>query len=466
MAITLTTSAQKVGEDLSNNFGLRLYAWYSDVSGSSATVHARLEACSQGTDYYGTNKYGYVTLKGTTAGGQYADYMVANTWYTVAETTATYSSGQQISISGSFSSYVYGDASVSPSDTVQMPQLGSAPTGLTISAPYNITPHGATFDVSVTSYGSPSSASGRYIEAAILAQNTYGPTYRFKTVQNTDSSAITVDNTSYSTLVIRPNTQYYYGGYANNTVLFTSKIAGQFVTTAEGPLADIQEKTADSVTIHYSIPADGGFYAKTVSYSLDNGATWTDVATYSGNDPVSGTFTVSGLAYDDTYIILTRTVTAVGATYGSTVVIKLGAGYPFYASVGGVTKAPSKLYGCVLTPQTEYWVVALSNNSGFNNQVFNYRYQQSYGPMHVQPTTLQVSTSGTTKYVDVVFAGGTTKLLFAYSGPYTNQGAIWGFNREPATGNFSSNEVTSYIGESRLITHLYASVNGQTKRIY
>ena len=466
MAITLTTSAQKVGEDLSNTIGLRLYAWYSDVSGSSATVHARLQACSQGTDYYGTNKYGYVTLKGATAGGQYADYMVADTWYTVVETTATYSSGQQISISGSFWSYVYGDASVSASDTVMMPQLGSAPTGLTISAPYNITPHGATFDVSVTSYGSPSSASGRYIEAAILAQNTYGPTYRFKTVQNTDSSAITVDNTSYSTLVIRPNTQYYYGGYANNTVLFTSKIAGQFVTAAEGPQSEIQSKTADSVTIHYSIPADGGFYDKTVSYSLDNGVTWTDVDTYSGNDPVSGTFTITGLAYEETYTVLTRTLTSAGATYGTPVVIKMGSGYPFYASVGGVTKAPSKLYGCVLTPQNEYWVVAIGGNSGFNIQTFNSKYRKTYGPMFTQPATLQIPTSGTTKFVYVVFAGGTSKLLFSYSGVYSGQGAIWGFNQAPVAGNISANVVTTYIGESRLITHLYASVNGQTKRIY
>jgi hypothetical protein len=86
--------------------------------------------------------------------------------------------------------------------------------------------------------------------------------------------------------------------------------------------------------------------------------------------------------------------------------------------------------------------------------------------MLVSPSQLLVTTSGATTNVVLKFSDNSTKLLFSYNGTYTNQGIAWGFNRAPANGNVSAAVNTDYKHESRLITKLYGSVNGVTKRIY
>ena len=94
-----------------------------------------------------------------------------------------------------------------------------APSGLSVtlsSKTYN----SATFATSISSYGTPGSTDGRYIEAAILNQNSYGASYRFATARNTTSSSITVNNSSSanpSSFSIEGNHKYWYGGYATNT---------------------------------------------------------------------------------------------------------------------------------------------------------------------------------------------------------------------------------------------------------
>ena len=54
----------------------------------------------------------------------------------------------------------------------------TAPTGLSVSL-NSKTYNSATLKVSISSYGVPSSTDGRYIEAAILNQNSYGSSYRY-----------------------------------------------------------------------------------------------------------------------------------------------------------------------------------------------------------------------------------------------------------------------------------------------
>lgn len=118
---------------------------------------------------------------------------------------------------------------------------------------------GAKFNVSISSYGSPGSASGRYIEAAILNQNTYGATYKFQTAQDTASSAITVRDGSYrgGTLSIKSNTKYYYGGYASNTVLNKSTVTGQFITLAVAPVASNFDQSGGTATFDITEVSDG-----------------------------------------------------------------------------------------------------------------------------------------------------------------------------------------------------------------
>ena len=80
---------------------------------------------------------------------------------------------------------------------------GNIPSGITppsgLSATLNSkTYNSATIKVSLSSYGNPSSTDGRYIEAAILNQNSYGASYRWSIAKNTTSSTLTVNNSSSS----------------------------------------------------------------------------------------------------------------------------------------------------------------------------------------------------------------------------------------------------------------------------
>ena len=104
----------------------------------------------------------------------------------------------------------------------------------------------ATFSVSLSSYGNPSSANGRYIEAAILAQSSYGATYRYATAQNTSSATITVDNSKSGGLVIKSNTKYWYGGYASNTQRNNSIVTGTFYTLPAAPTASSFAQSSDT----------------------------------------------------------------------------------------------------------------------------------------------------------------------------------------------------------------------------
>lgn len=114
-----------------------------------------------------------------------------------------------------------------------IPQGAVAPSGLSVSIS-SIADTGASFSVSLSSYGTPNSADGRYIEAAIMGQSTYGGKYRYDIAKNKASATITVNNSSKTNssnpLTIVPNTQYWYGAYATNTSLSISKVQGTFIT--------------------------------------------------------------------------------------------------------------------------------------------------------------------------------------------------------------------------------------------
>ena len=178
--------------------------------------------------------------------------------------------------------------------------------------------NGAKFGVS-GNYGIPSSASGRYIEAAILNQNTYGSTYRYNIASNTSSADITVTNTSYAGggLNILGNKQYYYGGYINNTQGSNSKVTGQFITKPNTLNMYATKLYGDMAQLTWEFPADGGYYNKTLSYSVD-GTNFTTIGTYSGTSARSGTEIVTGLTPNTQYAVYTMATTTAG-TNSSTV---------------------------------------------------------------------------------------------------------------------------------------------------
>lgn len=254
--------------------------------------------------------------------------------------TFTAGSGQRSDFAGTWSKTVY------------IPETYTAPTGLNITIA-EIYPTGAKFNVSVSSYGNPSSTSGRYIEAGILNQNSYGTTYKYQNVKNTASSAITVTNSSYKggTLTISPNTMYYYGCYANNTQKDAKTVKGQFVTTAAAPIVSFASVTSTTATFNYATQADGGYYNKTIEYSIDGGTTWATAATVSGGGAASGSFTISNLLSGAAYTLATRTTTASGSTLGTNIefntVVNVQNYRITYGSVLGGAKPVTELYGSV-----------------------------------------------------------------------------------------------------------------------
>ena len=164
----------------------------------------------------------------------------------------------------------------------------------------------ATFNVSLSSYGNPSGASGRYIEAAILAQNSYGNSYRYEIAQNTTSATITVNNSSRTgstALTIQGNKKYWYGGYATNTALSNSTVTGSFYTPCP-PLSALSLSSQTYSTynkvnavISYTRQSDGGAETRTGYYrfSTDGGSTWSNWTSFGTVSNTTGTFTATGL---------------------------------------------------------------------------------------------------------------------------------------------------------------------------
>jgi len=162
----------------------------------------------------------------------------------------------------------------------------------------------ATFNVSLSSYGNPSGASGRYIEAAILAQNSYGNSYRYAIAQNTTSATITVNNSSRTgstALTIQGNKKYWYGGYATNTALSNSVVTGTFYTPCP-PLSALSLSSQSYTTynrvnavISYTRQTDGGAETRTgyYRYSTDGGNTYTGWTSFGTVSNTTSTFTVS-----------------------------------------------------------------------------------------------------------------------------------------------------------------------------
>lgn len=170
----------------------------------------------------------------------------------------------------------------------------------------------ATFSVSISSYGNPGSVSGRYIEAALLQQNSYDASTsngrRWSTASNTTSADITVDNNSSKNggssgqgFTITGNTKYYYGGYATNTQKTSSTVAGTIYLPCP-PLSALSLSSQTysaynkvSATFSYTRQSDGGAETRTgyYRYSIDGGTTYTNWASFGTVSNTTGTFSVT-----------------------------------------------------------------------------------------------------------------------------------------------------------------------------
>ena len=208
----------------------------------------------------------------------------------------------------------------SGSFTVSFPS--GAPSGLALS---NIVPGTDSFTatVSVTAWNGGSTAT-RYRELSVCTGQSASQRKYNVTFGDSLSSAITVDNTATRTegtaFTITPNTRYYLTMWASNGTAGTGNSNfTQAVTVAETPTVTLTSQTSDSATFSYSVPADGGFYNKTLEYSLDEGQTWNTIATITSGSATTGTFIISGLTTTGEHTALVRSRTTAGSASNAVV---------------------------------------------------------------------------------------------------------------------------------------------------
>lgn len=428
-----------------------------DYSGTSASCHIEFRRTSTYTTTWGDDA-AQITFNGQTVDAPYwYTGTVDSTWREIDS-----ASGFTVPLSGGTFTWVFNNplsASVlGCSGTITIGSQTSPPTGLSVSLVEKYT-DGAKFNVSVSSYGNPSSASGRYIEAAILGTSSYGAPYRFSTASNTSSSAITVKNSGSGSLTVQPNTRYYYGAYASNTQLSTNKVQGQFVTLAPSPTVTVGSVSGNSATINYSTVADGGVYDKTIQYSTDGGTTWQTGATVTGGSAQSGSFTIDNLPGGEN-TVLVRTNTTSGSDSPISITIEI--------------EKLAKFYG----PALRYKIVggytsSVNENmfSGFTAEGFMQSYEEKFGAMYGVPDHITVNheaedgSTTTGKCIWIYFDNGTRKFCTEVTASIVMDLNIWGMNFPGSEGSLTPDADTVTLNsiyydgyKSKEVKKLYGSV--------
>lgn len=320
------------------NIGWNVYTQtknsYQTIAGTVASVYINGTWVSGG--WSGTFKYNTQILSGTFHVNHSAEYTFS------ASMTVTMYNSTQYSGSGSWT----------------LAAVATAPSGLSASLTYaDIGDTSATISVSLDSYGTPSSASGRYIEAAILGSSTYSSPYRYATSTATTSATLTVDNNSKTNssnpLTIVPNTEYWYGAYATNTVLNISTVVGSFNTL---PARITSITTSDDglghITFTLNHAAEGTASTVYRKYRIGSGdwttfSTTSDTVTLTVTEQTTFTFQREGFwegyGYPKSITVTPRTTPRIYGSVDGTAkkITKL------YGSVGGKARRIKKLYGSV-----------------------------------------------------------------------------------------------------------------------
>lgn len=150
------------------------------------------------------------------------------------------------------------------------------------------------------------------------------------------------DSTAYDGgITIVGNHLYYSGLCAQNSVGTYYYNGPSIVTPCEPAVFSITPIDSQSVSVAYDTIADGGYYSKTIEYSLDE-KNWNTGATVSSGTASSGTFTVSSLDPYKEYTIRFRVTTPAGSTDSGNFALSR---IKFYGPVNNLAEKTNKLYG-------------------------------------------------------------------------------------------------------------------------
>lgn len=308
---------------------VRGYAYfeYDDTSSEPRSCRLRIAARS---GYSFTVNFNNITVDGTNYGSRASLTQNSGTFW-----TGNISGGRNVTASWTNTWYA---GTKTPSITGYLPSATVAPSGLDISVS-DIKDTQVTFNVTLSSYGTPSSTDGRYIEAALLDTSTYGNPYRWSTVRNASSASITVSDSTASVsadrLNIIGNRRYYYGAFATNTQSHTQIVKGSLITRpAYITDVTVTDDGTGNMTISVQHANEGTADTVYTEYSSDQ-SNWT---------AVQDTFTLELHSATTLYI---RRRNSTGSTPVRTVSIVPATTVKLYGSVNNQAKEIRKLYGSV-----------------------------------------------------------------------------------------------------------------------
>ena len=313
------------------------FSWWVSGSGSNYTdVSWNLTGKTAGPNQHIHVYSASVTVNGTTysswSGNMY------NGTVMLSNTTRIYHTGE-FTFSASAGIAQYSSSSwYSGNGSWTLPARAVAPSGLNVTLS-SVQDTGATMHVTLGSYGNPSGEANRYIEAAIMGQSTYGGKYRYDTATAKTSATITVNNgsktNSSNPLTIVPNTQYWYGAYATNTVMSTSTVKGTFITLP-AYISDVVVNDVGNGEVVISVlhASEGTADTAYTEYSY-NQTDWT---------VVQETFRLTLHSATTLYV---RRRNNTGTTPVRTVSIVPATTVKLYGSVNNQAKEIRKLYGSV-----------------------------------------------------------------------------------------------------------------------
>lgn len=177
----------------------------------------------------------------------------------------------------------------------------------------------------------------------------YDTIYQNRVARETASGAAGTYSWTFSS-GLQPNTQYGLVAFAVGGG--DSEISAVHDGTLPAPsltALSVSNVTTTTATVNYTTAADGGYYPKSIQYSLDGGTTWATAVTITSGAAASGTFTVSGLSASTDYTIQVRNSTTAGASTTTSVQFSTQqAPTPtkkLYGSVSGAAEPIIDLYG-------------------------------------------------------------------------------------------------------------------------
>lgn len=278
---------------------------------------------------------------------------------------------------------------------------------------------------------------------------------------NGQPATLTQSNSTptHSGVTIVGNHLYYSGLTARNSVGPYYYNGPFIVTPCEPATFSFEPIDSHSISVSYITVADGGYYSKTIEYSLD-GENWNIGATVSSSTVSSGTFTISSLDSYKDYTIRFRVRTDAGSTNCNSI---------------NFTLLKHKFYGPVFT------ISAITGTIPANIQVANINWttfcaalnslESEYITINNLPTSAILKRYNTGWTMEITLADSTViydraaQFDTGVISPFITKWGVIVDQSHLGTSGDMPLTVTTAGDVTEKINALYGSLNNQTKKI-